>query len=61
VESLKDIFSRVLREVEEYGFKGDASTPVIWNGTEKSHIKHATKHAHDLTGKCVKSKFGFCN
>ena len=58
--SLNEIFQKHRQEVEDFGFLGSASTPVILERKPKSHIMYALYHAH-LDGVCIKSKTGvFC-
>lgn len=58
---LYEIFRRTYQDIEDFGFLGDETTPVVLDHKPKSHIMHAIIHAH-LDGVCIKNRFGaFCS
>lgn len=57
--SLSAIYAEIMREVREFGFLGDAETPVELERLPQMHIRHAINHLH-INGECVKSRYGFC-
>lgn len=57
--SFNQIWNEMMTEIEEFGFLGDAETPVELEKHPQTHIRHALNHLH-INGECVKSRYGFC-